>query len=122
MAQSLTRDTDRLGFGCSYRIRPPLGYRRSVLTMQSLTKTGSALRGPSSTSAPRLITPDEAVGRVRVLLANEHVDFRQRLLSIAGIAIAAVITLDEDAVDVAEIDGLQECVNRALFTYTPITG
>jgi hypothetical protein len=64
--------------------------------------------------AVRLITPDEAIERIGLFLVSEH-DLRQRLVSIAGVAIAAVISLDEDAAEIEEIDGLQESVNRALF-------
>ena len=120
MVPRLTRDTERPDLVAFTGNRSPLEYRRLVRTVKSLTKTGSAPLDPPLTPAPRLITPDEAIGRVRVLLTNEHADFRQRLLAIAGIAIAAVIAIDEDAVEVAEIHGLQECVNRALFAYTPI--
>ena len=93
--------------------------RLVVPTMQRREMTAVALRASSSTlncaAAPRLITPDEAIGRIRLLLKNPRVEDKQYLLSLAGIAIAAVIVLDGEAIDVEEIDGLQESVNRALF-------
>jgi hypothetical protein len=64
---------------------------------------------------PRLITPSEAVSRIRSILASKDPETKQCLLSIAGIAIAAVIALDGAALEIEEIDGLQESVNRALF-------
>jgi len=66
-------------------------------------------------ACPQLITPNEAVSRIRSLLAKEDTEVKQRLVSIAGVAIAAVIALDEDVAKIEEIDGLQESVNRALF-------
>jgi hypothetical protein len=65
--------------------------------------------------SPRLITPSEAISRIRPILASKEPKTKQCLLSIAGIAIAAVIALDGDALEIQEIDGLQESVNRALF-------
>ena len=79
-------------------------------------KIDPALRAASSRVRPRLITPDEAIGRIGLLLGYEGIDLKQRLLSIAGIAIAGVITIDGDVVGVEEIDGLQGYVNRALFS------
>jgi hypothetical protein len=64
---------------------------------------------------PHLITPNEAISRIRSLLAQEDAEVKQRLAAIAGVAIAAVIALDEDVAEMEEIDGLQESVNRALF-------
>jgi hypothetical protein len=52
---------------------------------------------------PHLITP------------KEDAEVQQRLVAIAGVAIAAVIALDENVAEMEEIDGLQESVNRALF-------
>jgi hypothetical protein len=66
-------------------------------------------------ACPHLITPNEAISRIRSLLAKEDAEVRQRLVAIAGVAIAAVIALDENAAEIEEIDGLQESVNRALF-------
>ena len=63
----------------------------------------------------RLITPDVAVERIESLLANEDVEVRQRLVSIAGVAIAAVMSLDGEAIEFEEIDGLEESVNSSLF-------
>jgi hypothetical protein len=63
----------------------------------------------------QLITPNEAISRIRSLLAQEDAEVKQRLVAIAGAAIAAVIALDEDVAEIEEIDGLQESVNRALF-------
>jgi hypothetical protein len=85
--------------------------------MQSLANTGlsPALRAATPTPAARLITPNVALGRIGLLLANEDVDVKQHLLVIAGIALAAVIAIDGDTIEVGKIDGLQECVNRALF-------
>jgi hypothetical protein len=64
---------------------------------------------------PRLITPNEAISRIRSLLAKEDAEVKRRLVAIAGVAIAAVIALDEDVAEIEEIDGLRESVNRALF-------
>ena len=66
-------------------------------------------------ACPHLITPNEAISRIRSLLAKEDAEVKQRLVAIAGVAIAAVIALDEDVAEIEEIDGLQESVNRALF-------
>ena len=66
-------------------------------------------------ACPHLITPKEAISRIRSLLAQEDAEVKQRLVAIAGVAIAAVIALDEDVAEIEEIDGLQESVNRALF-------
>lgn len=75
-----------------------------------------AISAPNSSASPRLITPDEAIGHIRLLIENPRADDRQFLLSIAGFAIAAVIVLDApDAIETEEILGLQESVNRALF-------
>lgn len=62
-----------------------------------------------------LITPDEAIERIGSLVAQEKGEIRQRLLTIAGTAIAAVIALDGSAIEVEDIDGLQASVNCALF-------
>ncbi len=71
---------------------------------------------PNCSITPRLITPEEAIGRIRLLLKDPRVPDRQYLLSIAGAAIAGVIVLDtSEAIDIEEITGLQESVNRALF-------
>jgi hypothetical protein len=64
----------------------------------------------------RLITPHEAMERIRSLLVEEGADLKQHLLAIAGTAIAAVIALDGTAVEVEKVAGLQECVNCALFS------
>ncbi len=69
-------------------------------------------------SVPRLITPDDAIERISVLLAREAGDVKQTLLTVAGTAIAAVIALDGTAVEVEKVSGLQECVNCALFVST----
>jgi hypothetical protein len=65
-------------------------------------------------ACPQLITPNGAISRIRSLLAKEDTEVKQRLVAIAGVAIAAVIALD-DVAEIEEIDGLQESVNRALF-------
>jgi hypothetical protein len=87
--------------------------------MQRPEMTAPALRASSSilnyAVAPRLITPDEAIGRIRLMLKDPRLDDKQYLLSLAGIAIAAVIALDGETNEVEEIGGLQESVNRALF-------
>jgi hypothetical protein len=62
-----------------------------------------------------LITPDEAIERIGSLVAQENGEIKQRLLTIAGTAIAAVIALDGSAIEVEDIDGLQASVNCALF-------
>ena len=75
-----------------------------------------AISAPNSSASPRLITADEAIGHIRLLLESPRTDDRQFLLSIAGFAIAAVVVLDApDAIEIEEILGLQESVNRALF-------
>lgn len=74
-------------------------------------------RKTANTAVPRLITPNEAIGRIRLLLKDPRADDRQHLLSIAGSAIAAVIALDGETNEVEEIGGLQESVNRALFMW-----
>ena len=88
--------------------------------MRFLVKAAPAFRyanaAPDGPVSPRLITPDEAIGQIRRLLTSPRPDDRQYLLSIAGTAIAAVIVLDpRDAIEIEEIMGLQEAVNRALF-------
>lgn len=62
-----------------------------------------------------LITPDEAIERIGSLVAQEEGEIKQRLLTIAGTAIAAVIALDGSAIEVEDVDGLQASVNCALF-------
>ena len=57
----------------------------------------------------------EAVEHVGLLLENEQIDLKQRLLFIASAAIAGIIVLEGDSVEVERIDGLQQCVNRMLF-------
>jgi hypothetical protein len=64
---------------------------------------------------PRLITPQEAVERIGALLPKGGDERRQHLMTIAGIAIAAVIALDGIGTEVENIAGLQECVNSSLF-------
>jgi hypothetical protein len=71
--------------------------------------------GSAAGARPHLITPNEAISRIRSLLAKEDAEVQQRLVAIAVVAIAAVIALDEDVAEMEEIDGLQESVNRALF-------
>lgn len=66
-------------------------------------------------SAVRLIRPDEAVEHIGLLLANEQIDLKQRLLFIASAAIAGMIVLEGDTIEVERIDGLQQWVNRMLF-------
>jgi hypothetical protein len=66
-------------------------------------------------SVVRLITPDEAIKHIGLLLANEQIDLKQRLLFIASAAIAGMIVLDGDSIEVERIDGLQWWVNRMLF-------
>ena len=66
-------------------------------------------------SAVRLITPDEAVEHIGLVLANEQIDLKQRLLFIASTAIAGMIVLEGDTIEVERIDGLQQWVNRMLF-------
>jgi len=87
--------------------------------MQRLELTVPALRASGSTLncavAPRLITPNEAIDRIRLLLKHPRADDRKYLLSIAGSAVAAIIALDGETNQVDEIDGLQQSVNRALF-------
>jgi hypothetical protein len=80
-------------------------------------KDRAAAQSPGS-PPPRLITLDEAIDRIRGLVADPPIDIRQRLLSIAGVAIAGVITIDDDFVAIEKIEGLQECVNCALFACT----
>lgn len=65
--------------------------------------------------AVRLITPDEAVEHIGLLLANEQIDLKQRLLFIASAAIAGMIVLGGDSIEVERIDGLQQWVNHTLF-------
>ena len=49
------------------------------------------------------------------MLANEQIDLKQRLLFIASAAIAGMIVLEGDTIEVERIDGLQQWVNRMLF-------
>jgi hypothetical protein len=55
-----------------------------------------------------LIRPDEAVEHIGLLLANEQIDLKQRLLFIASVAIAGMIGLEGDSTKVGRIDGLQQ--------------
>jgi hypothetical protein len=66
-------------------------------------------------SAVRLIGPDEAVEHIGLLLANEQIDLKQRLLFMASVAIAGMIGLEGDSIERGRIDGLQQGVNRMLF-------
>lgn len=84
--------------------------------MLSLSKDDGDLPTTSSTMTLRLLTAEEAIHHIRGLAANGPVDVKQYLLSIAGIAVAALMALDEDAAEMHEIDGLEELVNCALFT------
>jgi hypothetical protein len=79
------------------------------------TETFASTAAKRVVECPRLITPSEAISRIRPLLASKEAEAKQCLLSIARIAIAAVIALDGEALEIQEIDGLQESINRALF-------
>jgi hypothetical protein len=92
---------------------PDLAFGVSKLTDPRWTRNGQI--DMAGRCMPQLITPNEAISRIRSLLAHEDAEVKQRLVAIAGVAIAAVIALDEDVAEIEEIDGLQESVNRALF-------
>jgi hypothetical protein len=99
MPRNSTKDADSVVWLIS-RVRPA---------------TAASIAGNRVANEPRLITLSEAISRIHPLLAPKESEAKQCLLSIAGIAIAAIIALDGEVFEIQKIDGLQENINRALF-------